>query len=547
MSDIEQLKQQVEAQGSVVRDLKAAKADKAQVDEQVALLQALKKKLHIANGGDADESKKKGGSGKSLILKEPKGTKDYSPKEMAVRTEIFSTIVSVFEKHGAVTIDTPVFELKEILVGKYGEDSKLIYDLKDQGGEECSLRYDLTVPFARYVAQKSISNIKRYHLAKVYRRDQPAITKGRMREFYQCDYDIAGIYDAMIPDVECVRVAVDVLRRLDVGGFVVKVNHRKILDAIFEVSGVPQEKVRAISSAVDKLDKAPWTEVRREMTQEKGLEEAVADRIGQYVQISGPGEEVLAKLRALPELMASAKAQEGIKDMGLFFRYAAIYGILDYVSFDMSLARGLDYYTGIIYEAVLVEENVRLPTAPESSAKRGKGDAVDESQIRVGSIAAGGRYDELVGMFSSVMHAKGKKTDVPCVGISFGVERIFSIVKSRRSEAEIKANRTQVYVISLGDTLTDSLLEDRMRIAAELWDAGIAAEFAYKVKPRPQAQYDACDSAIIPWAVIIGKDEIGQGTVKIKNMAQKVEEEKGGVTVPRANMIAELKQRLQMN
>ncbi|KAJ2488826.1 Cytoplasmic and mitochondrial histidine tRNA synthetase [Coemansia sp. RSA 2050] len=554
MSDIEQLKQQIEEQGIVVRDLKAAKADKALVDEQVGLLLALKKKLQIANGGEAEESKKKGSSsGKTLVLKEPKGTKDYSPKEMAVRTEIFRTIVNVFEKHGAVTIDTPVFELKEILVGKYGEDSKLIYDLKDQGGEECSLRYDLTVPFARYVAQKGISNIKRYHLAKVYRRDQPAITKGRMREFYQCDYDIAGIYDAMIPDVECVRVAVDVLRRLDVGGFIVKVNHRKILDAIFEVSGVPAEKVRAISSAVDKLDKAPWADVRREMTVEKGLDEAVADRIGEYVRISGGGEEVLAKLQSLPELMASVKAQEGIRDMGLFFRYAGIYGILDYVSFDMSLARGLDYYTGIIYEAVLVEENVRVSAteAPQASAgkggKKGKDDAVDESQIRVGSIAAGGRYDELVGMFSSVMHAKGKKTDVPCVGISFGVERIFSIVKARKEESEIKANKTQVYVISLGDTPSDSLLEDRMRVAAELWDAGIATEFAYKVKPRPQAQYDACDSSIIPWAVIIGRDEISQGTVKIKNMSQKVEEEKGGVTVPRSDMISELKQRLQMN
>ncbi|KAJ2822419.1 Cytoplasmic and mitochondrial histidine tRNA synthetase [Coemansia furcata] len=473
---------------------------------------------------------------------------------MAVRTEIFRTIVSVFEKHGAVTIDTPVFELKEILVGKYGEDSKLIYDLKDQGGEECSLRYDLTVPFARYVAQNGISNIKRYHLAKVYRRDQPAITKGRMREFYQCDYDIAGIYDPMIPDAECVRVAVNVLSQLDVGKFVVKLNHRKILDAIFEVSGVPADKVRAISSAVDKLDKAPWAEVRREMTQEKGLDATVADRIGEYVQISGSGEEVLARLQALPELMASTKAQEGVKDMGLFFRYAKIYGILDYVSFDMSLARGLDYYTGIIYEAVLVEENARPSTtetqlpAPvaKKSGKKGK-EEDDESQVRVGSIAAGGRYDELVGMFSSAMHAKGKKTDVPCVGISFGVERIFSIVKSRKLEAEIKANRTQVYVISLGDTIEDSLLEDRMRIAAELWDAGIAAEFAYKVKPRSQQQYDACDSAIIPWAVIIGKDEISEGTVKIKYMAQKDEQQKGGVTVPRSDMIAELKQRLQMN
>ncbi|KAJ2861974.1 Cytoplasmic and mitochondrial histidine tRNA synthetase [Coemansia aciculifera] len=145
------------------------------------------------------------------------------------------------------------------------------------------------------------------------------------------------------------------------------------------------------------------------------------------------------------------------------------------------------------------------------------------------------------------MHAKGKNTDVSCVGISFGIERIFSIVKVRKSDAEIKANRTQVCVISPGDTIEDSLLEDRMRIAAELWDAGISAEFAYKIKPHKQAQFDTCDSAIIPWAVIIGKDKLSQGNAKIKIMAQNVEEEKGGVTVSRSDMIAELKQRLQIN
>ncbi|KAJ2897502.1 Cytoplasmic and mitochondrial histidine tRNA synthetase [Coemansia aciculifera] len=555
MSDVEQLRQQMEKQGDLVRELKAARAEKAQVDAQVAVLLALKDKLKIASGGgEAEAPKKKGsGGGEAFVLKVPKGTKDYSPKEMSVRTEIFRTIVSVFEKHGAVTIDTPVFELKEVLVGKYGEDSKLIYDLKDQGGEECSLRYDLTVPFARYVALNKIANIKRYHLAKVYRRDQPAITKGRMREFYQCDFDIAGSYDAMIPDAECVRVAVDVLSQLDVGKFVIKLNHRKILDAIFEVSGVPADKVRAISSAVDKLDKVSWAEVRREMTDEKGLDAAVADRIGEYVQISGNGEVVLAQLQALPELMASTKAQEGVKDMGLFFKYAKIYGILDHVSFDMSLARGLDYYTGVIYEAVLVEENVRPATteAPaaastKKSSKKGKGDDEDESQVRVGSIAAGGRYDGLVGMFSSTMHAKGKKTDVPCVGISFGVERIFSLVMARKEKQEIKANRTQVYVISFGDKSENSLLEERMRIAAELWDAGIAAEFAYKLVPRRDAQYDACDKSVIPWAVIIGNTEIDQGVVKIKNMAHKDELEKDGVVVARSLMVAELKQRLQI-
>lgn len=152
---------------------------------------------------------------------------------------------------------SPVFELKEILAGKYGEDSKLIYDLADQGGEICSLRYDLTVPFARWLAtNSSIQSIKRYHIAKVYRRDQPAMTKGRMREFYQCDFDIAGVYDPMLPDAEILRITCEIFEGLGwKGNYTIKINHRKILDGIFTVCGVPADKVRTISSAVDKLDK----------------------------------------------------------------------------------------------------------------------------------------------------------------------------------------------------------------------------------------------------------------------------------------------------
>lgn len=161
-----------------------------------------------------------------------KGTVDYTPADMVIRDQIFSTIIQTYRKHGAVTIDTPVFELRvwqqlnfsvhycwqEILQGQYGEDSKLIYDLHDQGGELCSLRYDLTVPFARYLAMHTDCKtpLKRYHIAKVYRRDQPAMTKGRMREFYQCDYDIAGQYESMVPDAEVLKVMCDVLRALEV-------------------------------------------------------------------------------------------------------------------------------------------------------------------------------------------------------------------------------------------------------------------------------------------------------------------------------------------
>ncbi|KAJ1744068.1 Cytoplasmic and mitochondrial histidine tRNA synthetase, partial [Coemansia sp. RSA 990] len=319
----EQLRNQIKEQGTVVRELKASQAPEDQITAAVSQLQELKAQLSIETGAPA----------KKPTLKTPKGTRDYTAKEMSIRSQIFQTITDVFKRHGGVTIDTPVFELKEILTGKYGEDSKLIYDLQDQGGELCSLRYDLTVPFARFVAMNKVKNIKRYQIAKVYRRDQPAMTKGRMREFFQCDFDIAGTYDAMVPDAECIRVAVEVLSQLDVGAFIIKVNHRKLLDAVFEASGVPEDKVRTISSAVDKLDKLPWAEVKQEML-DKGLTSEVADQIGEYVQLQG-GQELLAKLQALEPLMQTTKAQEGISEMKLFFEYADIYNVLDRIKFDM--------------------------------------------------------------------------------------------------------------------------------------------------------------------------------------------------------------------
>ena len=396
-------------------------------------------------------------------------------KDMVIRDKIFSTITDVFKRHGGVTIDTPVFELREILAGKYGEDSKLIYDLADQGGEICSLRYDLTVPFARFLAMnKDITNIKRYHIAKVYRRDQPAMTKGRMREFYQCDFDIAGTYDAMVPDSEVIRIICEVFEGLGWnGGYTIKINHRKILDGIFQVCGVPEDKIRTISSAVDKLDKLPWADVRKEMTEEKGLEGEVADRIGEWVIHKGK-HELLDKLRNDPVLSANESMKQGINDMGLLLDYLEAFGALDRVSFDLGLARGLDYYTGLIYEVVTEGSapQVAAGGAPaEKPKKKGKSsdddDRSNDPSVGVGSVAAGGRYDNLVGMFSG-------KSQIPCVGISFGVDRIFSITKARmaadKTDATVRNNEVDVYVMAFGNK---GFIKERMSVCSKLWAAGI--------------------------------------------------------------------------
>ncbi|CAG8453248.1 5637_t:CDS:2 [Paraglomus occultum] len=497
----ETLKEKIKKQGDLVRSLKAAGADKTEIDAA--------------------------------------GTRDYNDKEMAIREKIFSTITSVFKKHGAVTIDTPVFELKEILAGKYGEDSKLIYDLEDQGGEKCSLRYDLTVPFARFLAMNGTQypNIKRYQIAKVYRRDQPAMTKGRMREFYQCDFDVAGVYDPMVADAEVVRIMCECLTALDIGNFTIKINHRKLLDGIFEICGVPEAKIRPISSAVDKLDKLPWEDVKKEMVEEKGLDPVVADRIGEYVILKG-GKELLTQLLDNKELVSNKNVKAGLDDMILLFRYLEIFNVLDKMSFDLSLARGLDYYTGIIYEAVT--EQSGQPKAEDGTKIRRKArtdsDELDETTVGVGSIAAGGRYDNLVGMFANTSSG-----GIPCVGVSIGVERVFSILLQRAQLASVKANEVEVYVISVGD----GLLEERMSVCTELWDAGIKAEFMYKRKPKLQAQFTVCDRDQVPYAVIIGKSELDRGEIKIKDMRSKEQGEGGGIVVPRSEMVEQLRKRLR--
>ncbi|KAF9583470.1 Cytoplasmic and mitochondrial histidine tRNA synthetase [Lunasporangiospora selenospora] len=538
------IEQRIKEQGDLVRTLKTAETpDKEEIAAQVAVLKTLKSELAALTVKDSAGAPPKSGSSSSKKKAEDdKKSKAFTLKSAKASGEkIFSTITRVFKRHGGVTIDTPVFELKEILSGKYGEDSKLIYDLEDQGGEKCSLRYDLTVPFARFLAMngKEYQNIKRYHIAKVYRRDQPAMTKGRMREFFQCDFDIAGTYDAMIPDSEIIRVLVECLTELELGDFTIKINHRKILDGIFEVCGVPEDKIRTISSAVDKLDKLPWADVRKEMTEEKGLDPKAADLIGEYVQHKG-GEELLERLVKDEKLSANARAKEGMADMALLFKYMNVFGVTKYTSFDLSLARGLDYYTGLIYEAVLEGSAPPRPLKWLKALSPCRTDELDESTVGVGSVAAGGRYDNLVGMFSG-MNKKGQPNlIIPCVGISIGVERVFSILMQKQKKSQVKSNEVEVYVVGLGGVS----VEERMKICTELWNAGIKAEFSYKLKPRTQTQWDTCDRDLIPFAVIVGGDEIEKGLVKIKDMRAKDESQKGGIECSRSDMIQELKTRL---
>ncbi|XP_054942775.1 histidine--tRNA ligase, cytoplasmic isoform X4 [Physeter macrocephalus] len=436
MADRATLEDLVRLQGERVRALKQQKASAEQIEEEVAKLLKLKAQL------GPDEGKQK------FVLKTPKGTRDYSPRQMAVREKVFDVIISCFKRHGAEVIDTPVFELKETLTGKYGEDSKLIYDLKDQGGELLSLRYDLTVPFARYLAMNKLTNIKRYHIAKVYRRDNPAMTRGRYREFYQCDFDIAGQFDPMIPDAECLKIMCEILSSLQIGDFLVKVNDRRILDGTFAVCGVPDSKFRTICSSVDKLDKVSWEEVKSEMVGEKGLAPEVADRIGDYVQQHG-GVSLVEQLLQDPKLSQNKQALEGLGDLKLLFEYLTLFGIADKISFDLSLARGLDYYTGALKE-------------------------------------------------------------------------------------KVRTTETQVLVASA----QKKLLEERLKLISELWDAGIKAELLYKKNPKLLNQLQYCEEAGIPLVAIIGEQELKDGVIKLRSVASREE-----VDVRREDLVEEIKRR----
>ncbi|XP_053099408.1 histidine--tRNA ligase, cytoplasmic-like isoform X2 [Hemicordylus capensis] len=418
-----------------------------------------------------------------IILKTPKGTRDFSPKQMAIREKIFSTIISCFKRHGAVTIDTPVFELK--------------------------------VPFARYLAMNKITNFKRYHIAKVYRRDNPVMTKGRYREFCQCDFDIAGQYDPMIPDAECLKVMHEILSALQFGDFHIRINDRRILSGIFTVCGVPSNKFETACSTLDKLDKVTWEEVKNEMIREKGVSPEAADCIGEYVQLHG-GLCLIEQLLQDPKLSVSKLAMEALEEMKLLFEYLTLFGIIDQVFLDLSLARGLDYYSGVIYEAALVHQQ----------------DGHLMESCHVGSVAGGGRYDGLVATFDT------KQRKVPCVGVSIGVERIFSIIEqnTEMSKEKIRTVETQVLVAAA----QKNFLAGRMKLITELWDAGIKAEMLYKENPKLLNQLQYCEETGIPLVVIIGQQELNDGVVKLRDVITRKE-----ISVPKENLIEEIKRRLE--
>lgn len=285
------------------------------------------------------------------------------------------------------------------------------------------------------------------------------------------------------------------------------------------------------------------------MVDEKGLAPEVADKIWTYAQLKG-GKDVVEKLQAMPEVVANESAKQGLENMALLCDYLEIFDVMPSLSIDMSLARGLDYYTGVIYEVVTegsapsasakdVAEKEKKQKKPKKGADPDE-DRSNDPTIGVGSVAAGGRYDELVGMFS------GKP--IPCVGISFGVDRIFSITKARLGAAQaIRPTEVDVFIMAFGGGKDfTGMLPERMAIAKQLWDAGIKAEYLWKTKPKLQNQFKAAENTKVPWAVILGEEELKAGKIKIKEMGlPEGHPEKDGVEVAKANLVEEIQSRLK--
>lgn len=325
----------------------------------------------------------------------------------------------------------------------------------------------------------------------------------------ECDFDIAGTYPLMTADSEALEVLTSILDRLPgVGAYKVKLNHRKLLDGMMQICGVPVDKLRPICSAIDKLDKESWETVKEEMTKAKGLDESVADRLGKYVKIHGAPFEVLAILKNEPGFAEHPLAGEALKELEVLFTYLGEVNRLDRINFDLSLARGLDYYTGVIYEAAQTGDSP------------------------VGSIAAGGRYDNLVGMFSS--------KQVPAVGVSIGIERILNIVEQavKKEQGTIRRSNTQVLVgsISPQGSNTNELYLQRKKLSSELRSLGLATDNLNELNPTYKKQTDYAKKNAIRYFIIIDGTKPSD-MVKLKDRDLEVE-----VEVPLKKVAQTLKQ-----
>ena len=429
----------------------------------------------------------------------PKGTRDFSPVEMAKRNYIFNTIREVFYRYGFQQIETPSMENLSTLMGKYGEEGdKLLFKIQNSGDYfsgltdeellsrnaaklaskfcEKGLRYDLTVPFARYVVMhrdEITFPFKRFQIQPVWRADRPQ--KGRYREFYQCDADVVGS-NSLLNEVELVQMIDAVFQKFGIR-VSIKINNRKILTGIAEIIG-EADKIVDITVAIDKLDKIGLDNVNAELAS-KGIPQEAIDKLQPIILLSGSNEEKLATLKNV--LAASETGLKGVEESEFILKTIAGLGIQSEVELDLTLARGLNYYTGAIFEVKALD-------------------------VQIGSIGGGGRYDNLTGVFGM--------EGMSGVGISFGADRIYDVLNQLDLYPKEAVNGTQLLFVNFGEAEAAYVLP----VLAQVRAAGIRAEI-YPDAAKMKKQMSYANAKMVPFVAIVGENEMKEGKVMLKNMA----------------------------
>ncbi len=444
----------------------------------------------------------------------PKGTRDFGPAEMAGRNYIFDTIRSVFKKYGFAPLETPSMENLSTLLGKYGDEGdKLLFKVLNSGDAfasvepsmlansnalslkvcEKGLRYDLTVPFARYVVQHQnelVFPFKRYQIQPVWRADRPQ--KGRYREFYQCDVDVIGS-KSLINELELVQIVDEVFAKFGVN-VCIKINNRKVLSGLSEIIGHP-DKLIDITVAIDKIDKIGLDAVKAELL-ERGIDEKGIAMIEPVLLLQGSSQEKIAAMKEI--LAASEVGMKGVAELEELFGLISAAGINQEVEIDLSLARGLNYYTGAIFE-------------------------VKAKDFAIGSICGGGRYDDLTGIFGL--------PNMSGVGISFGADRIYDVLSGLEKFPKEAIIGTKVLFSNMGE----AEVKYSLPIIAGLRAQGINCEI-YPDNTKLKKQFDYAAKKAIPYFVIVGESEIASGVVNIKNQLTGEQ-----ITVPAAEVINVIK------
>jgi histidyl-tRNA synthetase len=429
----------------------------------------------------------------------PKGTRDFSPVEMVRRNYIFNTIKDVFRLYGYQPIETPAMENLSTLMGKYGEEGdKLLFKILNSGDfvsdisdeilagrnsnkltaqiSEKGLRYDLTVPFARFVVQHQneiVFPFKRYQIQTVWRADRPQ--KGRYREFYQCDVDVIGS-DSLLNEMELIQIIDEVFGRLKIG-VVIKINNRKVLSGIAEIIG-EAERITDITVAIDKLDKIGLEKVNQELA-EKGVSSIAIDKLQPIIHLEGNSSEKLFQLKKI--LADSEIGLKGIEELEILFKYINSLKIDANTELDLTLARGLNYYTGAIIE-------------------------VKATDASIGSVCGGGRYDDLAGIFGM--------PGVSGVGVSFGAERIYDVLTQMETFPANALESTKLLFVNFGEKEELYCLG----ILTEVRKSGINAEI-YPDQAKMKKQMDYANRKDIPFVALAGEIEIQQNKLTLKNMA----------------------------